>query len=101
MSNVLDFENDFMAQAEKAFASIEKATKATPEEIANAREIVRKYELCASDLIFQLFSLSVESPSKDEKDRELAHWQGMIDAYTGLLYKYYTAKKIVEGQKDS
>lgn len=98
--NKLEFENDFIAQAEQAFASIDNADKATPEQIANAREIVRKYELCASDLVFKLFSLSVCSPAKEEKDRELAHWQGMIDAYTGLLLEYYTAKKIVEGQKD-
>lgn len=99
--NKLDFENDFIAQAEQAFNTVGNAGKPTPEQIANARETVRKYENCASELMFKLFSLTVVSPAKEEKDRELAHWQGMIDAYTGLLLEYYTAKKIVEGDDNA
>jgi hypothetical protein len=95
--NNLDFENDFIAQAEQAFNSVKSIENATPEQIATAREIVRKYELCINDLVFKLFSLVAVSPAKEEKDRELAHWQGMIDAYTGILLEYYTAKKTVEG----
>lgn len=97
--NNLDFENDFIAQAEQAFNSVKSIENATPEEIATARETVRKYELCVNDLVFKLFSLVAISPAKEEKDRELAHWQGMIDAYTGILLEYYTAKKTVEGVK--
>jgi len=100
MSN-LDFETDFIAQAEQAFNTVGKVEKPTPDQIASAREIVRKYENCANELVFKLFSLATLSPAKEEKDRELAHWQGMIDAYTGLLLEYYTAKKIVEGDDNA
>lgn len=88
--------SDWLAQAESALNGVKNAQSLPPEDIANAREIVRQYEGCISDLITKLWSLVSVSPAKTDDNKELAHWQGMIDAYVGLILRYYQAKSIVE-----
>lgn len=87
---------DLLAQAENALNSVKNAQTLQPEDIANAREIVRQYEGCIQDLIKKLWSLVYNSPAKTDDNKELAHWQGMIDAYVGLILRYYQAKSVVE-----
>lgn len=87
---------DWLAQAENALNGVKHAQSLPPEDIANAREIVRQYEGCISDLITKLWSLVSVSPAKTDDNKELAHWQGMIDAYVGLILRYYQAKAVVE-----
>ncbi len=88
--------SDWLAQAETALNGVKNAQSLPPEDIANAREIVRQYEGCINDLITKLWSLVSTSPAKTDDNKELAHWQGMIDAYVGLMLRYYQAKSIVE-----
>ena len=88
--------SDWLAQAESALNGVKNAQSLPPEDIVNAREIVRQYEGCISDLITKLWSLVSVSPAKTDDNKELAHWQGMIDAYVGLILRYYQAKSIVE-----
>lgn len=87
---------DLLAQAENALNSVKNTQTLQPEDIANAREIVRMYEGCVSDMIKKLWSLVYNSPAKTDDNKELAHWQGMIDAYVGLILRYYQAKSVVE-----
>lgn len=87
---------DLLAQAENALNSVKNAQSLPPEDIANAREIVRMYEGCIQDIIKKLWSLVYNSPAKADDNKELAHWQGMIDAYVGLILRYYQAKSVVE-----
>lgn len=87
---------DLIAQAEDALNSVKNAQSLPPEDIANAREIVRMYEGCISDMTKKLWSLVYTSPAKTDDNKELAHWQGMIDAYVGLILRYYQAKSVVE-----
>lgn len=87
---------DLLAQAENALNSVKNTQTLQPEDIANAREIVRMYEGCVSDMIKKLWSLVYNSPAKTDDNKELAHWQGMIDAYVGLILRYHQAKSVVE-----
>lgn len=87
---------DLLAQAENALNSVKNAQTLQPEDIANAREIVRQYEGCIQDLTRKLWSLVYNSPAKTDDNKELAHWQGMIDAYVGIILRYYQAKSVVE-----
>jgi hypothetical protein len=87
---------DLLAQAENALNSVKNTQTLQPEDIANAREIVRMYEGCVSDMIKKLWGLVYNSPAKTDDNKELAHWQGMIDAYVGLILRYYQAKSVVE-----
>lgn len=88
--------SDWLAQAESALNGVKNAQSLPPEDIAQAREIVRQYEACIADLITKLWSLVSQSPAKTDDNKELAHWQGMIDAYVGLILRYHQAKSIVE-----
>lgn len=90
---------DLLAQAENALNSVKNTQTLQPEDIANAREIVRMYEGCLSDMIKKLWSLVYNSPAKTDDNKELAHWQGMIDAYVGIILRYYQAKSVVEKEK--
>lgn len=92
------FMESLLARAEEALLSVKKAEDYIPDDISKAREIVRMYEGCASDLMFKLWSLITTSPSKTDDNKELAHWQGMIDAYVGILLRFYQAKKFLEKQ---
>lgn len=91
---------DLLAQAENALNSVKNAQTLQPEDIANAREIVRQYEGCIQDLTKKLWSLVYNSPAKADDNKELAHWQGMIDAYVGLILRYYQAKSVVEKERE-
>lgn len=88
--------SDLLAQAENALNSVKNAQSLPPEDIANAREIQRMYEACKDDLVKKLWSLVYNSPAKADDNKELAHWQGMIDAYVGLILRYYQACSVVE-----
>lgn len=92
--------SDLLAQAENALISVKNAQSLPPEDIANAREIQRMYEGCKDDLIKKLWSLVSASPAKADDNKELAHWQGMIDAYVGLILRYYQACSVVEKDKE-
>ena len=91
---------DLLAQAENALNSVKNTQTLQPEDIANAREIVRMYEGCVSDMIKKLWSLVYNSPAKTDDNKELAHWQGMIDAYVGIILRYYRAKSVVEKEAE-
>jgi hypothetical protein len=91
---------DLLSQAENALNSVKNTQTLQPEDIANAREIVRMYEGCVSDMIKKLWSLVYNSPAKTDDNKELAHWQGMIDAYVGIILRYYQAKSVVEKEAE-
>lgn len=88
--------NDWLAQAENALNSVKSKQSTPPEDIAKSREIVRMYEGCIQDLTIKLWGLVSTSPAKDDDNKELAHWQGMVDAYVGIILRYYQAKSVVE-----
>lgn len=92
--------NEVLKQAESALFDVQKALEVTPEQISQAREIQRMYEPCKDDLIKKLWVLVSNSPSKTDDNKELAHWQGMIDAYVGILIRYYQALKVVNQDKE-
>lgn len=91
----------FLEQAEKAMMSVQENGKLTSEQIATAREIVRMYESSKKDLMMQLWSLVISSPDNKAPDREVFHWQGMIDAFVGLLIKIFQSEKIVRDEPDA
>lgn len=94
------FLESLLAQAEKALLTVKNADEYIPDDIVKAREIQRLYEPCASDLMLKLWSLVMSSPSKQDDNKELAHWQGMIDAYVGILLRYQQAVKFLEKQDE-
>lgn len=87
---------NLLAQAESALLSVKKAQDYIPEDIAKAREIQRMYEGCIEDLTFKLWALVGSSPAKTDDNKELAHWQGMIDAYVGIILRYHQAVDFLE-----
>lgn len=88
--------NDWLAQAENALNSVRKEQEIPAEDVANAREIQRMYEGCVPDLIKKLWVLVSTSPAKTDDNKELAHWQGMIDAYVGIILRYYQACSVIK-----
>lgn len=92
------FMQDFLAQAEQALNSVKGAQQLRPEDIDKAREIQRMYEPVINDLIAKLWSVILSSPLSNESDSEKSHWQGMIDAYVGLIVQYYQAHNVITEQ---
>lgn len=92
------FMESLLAKAEQALLTVKNADEYIPDDVVKAREIQRLYEPCAPDLMTKLWGLVMSSPSKQDDNKELAHWQGMIDAYVGILLRYEQAVKFLETQ---
>ena len=95
-----NFLESVLEQAESALLTVQKAKDFIPDDIAKAREIQRMYEGCIEDLIFKLWGLVGSSPSKSDDNKELAHWQGMVDAYVGIVLRYYQAVEFLKKQEN-
>ena len=91
---------NLLAQAESALLTVKKAQDFVPEDIQKAREIQRMYEPCVQDLTFKLWSLVGTSPAKTDDNKELAHWQGMIDAYVGIILRYHQAVEFLTKEEE-
>lgn len=91
---------NLLARAESALLTVKKAQDYVPEDIDKAREIQRMYEGCIDDLTFKLWALVGTSPAKADDNKELAHWQGMIDAYVGIILRYHQAVTFLTKQEE-
>ena len=95
-----NFLESVLEQAESALLTVQKAQDYIPDDIAKAREIQRMYEGCIQDLVFKLWGLVGSSPAKADDNKELAHWQGMVDAYVGIILRYYQAVEFLKKQEN-